>query len=67
MAPSPVPSSVCLRHQPWMETPDRVKRVVDRFKDPNTKVTLLFLQYILPVLMDFNKLFQVSVIINGAP
>ena len=36
-------------------------------KHPNTKVTLLFLQYILPVLMDFNKLFQVSVIINGAP
>ena len=49
------------------EKPGRVKRVVDQFKDANTKVTLLFLHYILPVLMDFNKLFQVSVIINGAP
>lgn len=46
------------------EKPGRVKRVVDRFKDPYTKLTLLFLQYILPVLMEFNKLFQVSVIFN---
>jgi len=48
------------------EKPGRMKTVVDRFKDPNTKVTLLFLQYILPVLMDFNRLFQVSIIINAA-
>ena len=31
----------------------RVKRVCDRFKDPYTKLTLLFLQFVLPVLMEF--------------
>ena len=41
------------------ETPGRVKRVVDRLAAPTTKLTLLFLGFILPVLMDFNKLFQV--------
>ena len=32
----------------------------DCFKDPYTKLTLLFLQFILPVLMEFNRLFQGS-------
>lgn len=41
------------------EKPGRVKRVVDRLINPTTKLTLLFLGFILPVLMDFNKLFQV--------
>ena len=41
------------------ERPGRVKRIVDRLRDPSTKMTLLFLQFIMPVLTDFNKLFQV--------
>lgn len=41
------------------EKPGRVKRVVDRLSNPMTKLTLLYLDFILPVLMDFNKLFQV--------
>ena len=32
----------------------------DCFKDPYTKLTLLFLQFLLPVLMEFNRLFQGS-------
>ena len=41
------------------EKPGRVKRVVDRLAAPTTKLTLLFLGFILPVLVDFSKLFQV--------
>ncbi|KAK2157424.1 hypothetical protein NP493_1878g00021 [Ridgeia piscesae] len=41
-----------------VEKPGRVKRVVDHLAAPTTKLTLLFLGFILPVLMDFNKLYQ---------
>ena len=41
--------------------PGRAKRLVERFSDPFTKLTLLFLQFIVPVLTEFNKLFQVRI------
>ena len=44
-----------------IDKPGRAKRLVERFSDPFTKLTLLFLQFILPVLTEFNKLFQVRI------
>ena len=40
------------------DKPGRVKRIKERLEDSLTKLTLLFLQHILPVLNDFNKVFQ---------
>ena len=38
----------------------RLKRLVAYFKDPYSKLIRLFLQFILPILTEFNKLFQVT-------
>ena len=43
---------------PEVEKAGRVKRTFDRLKESVTKLTLLFLQHILPVLNAFNTVFQ---------
>lgn len=45
---------------PDNKKPGRVKRCTDMLNNPLTKLTLHFLEYILPVINDFNKLFQVG-------
>ena len=44
-----------------IDKPGPAKRLVEHFNDPFTKLTPLFLRFILPVLTDFNKLFQVRI------
>lgn len=46
------------KSHPDGEKPGRVKRILDRLDKPFTQLTLLFLQYVLPLLNDFNKVFQ---------
>ncbi|XP_060763680.1 uncharacterized protein LOC132872704 [Neoarius graeffei] len=41
-----------------VEKPGKVKSINDRLQEPLTELILLFLQYILPVLNQFNILFQ---------
>ena len=43
-----------------LETAGKVKHAMQRLKDPLTKLTLIFLNFILPVMNDFNKLFQAN-------
>ena len=45
-----------------VDKPGRAKRLVERFSDPFTKLTLLFLQFIVPVLTEFNKLLLVRIV-----
>ena len=45
------------------DKPGGLRRLVDHFNEPFTKLTLLFLQYVLPILTEFNKLFQVITVL----
>ena len=41
-----------------VEKPGRIRRIHERLSKPVTRMTLLFLQFVLPFLNEFNKLFQ---------
>lgn len=41
-----------------VERPGKVKNLHERLQDPQTKLALLFLQYVLPFLNAFNTIFQ---------
>ena len=41
-----------------VERPGRIRRIHEKLSKPLTKITLLFLQFVLPILNEFNRLFQ---------